>query len=746
MRLPRVLSVVYPTTLEPSVGVLKRFLLTGLFLVGLCLRCPAVSAQKNSEWELLLRRPALSGHEKPLLDEIAKKLDKLSPRFDDAGNLFFLLGSGAPHRLIVTPIDEPGYLVREITQEGFLRVESVPAQPSSQGLNSLDSPQLVTVVTREGREIPGVLTQVFSTELTFQNSASEISRSAKLYVDLGAKNVDEVQKAGVELSDAVVAAREWIKVGKGGEAGPAVGDRFGAYALVTVLQEWERSKANGTTAIALVAQNWIGAGGLAPLLKETRPEELIFIGRNISFVDSFDDTTRSRPGSGVMIGGSTSPAGTNQPLVSEFQAVARKQRIQFHSVFSDKPELLARVPDAFIPKRWATLTVPILWPGTSSEYIAMQDVSQLRMLLEAYLEIPVTRDTSEESLPSATSTRAPEDLIGAYGIGGHEDEVAEVVQNRLAQPLRKMLQRDATGDLVLPIGGGTKKERMPQIVFVAHMDEVGYVVAGIGQDGRLQLEGAGHSYPSYPSGRLMLVHKKEGPPVGGILELPANIPKRELPSVKNVRTYLFVGTHSRLETEKLGISAGDFVTVPKTYTPLIGTRATAPSFDDRMGCAALIQAANDIGPELPGRDVTFVWSRRGGEGARATRAFVQDTVARPSPDLVFAVDAIASLDPPGKRLDGGALGKGFVVPPPDRLKTVPQYYIDHIVELASEEGLSLQHAAVSNDDVEPMLSSPDSIDIPLGWPVRYWNSAAELADMRDFQALTKIIETIARKW
>src|SRR5258708_19875871 len=71
---------------------------------------------------------------------------------------------------------------------------------------------------------------------------------------------------------------------------------------------------------------------------------------------------------------------------------------------------------------------------------------------------------------------------------------------------------------------------------------------------------------------------------------------------------VYVGTQSKKETEEMGIAPGDFVTVPKEYRDLLGTRANGRSFDDRVGCAALIAAANAIGPDLPGRDGTFLWS------------------------------------------------------------------------------------------------------------------------------------------
>jgi putative aminopeptidase len=39
-----------------------------------------------------------------------------------------------------------------------------------------------------------------------------------------------------------------------------------------------------------------------------------------------------------------------------------------------------------------------------------------------------------------------------------------------------------------------------------------------------------------------------------------------------------------------------------------------------------------------------------------------------------------------------------------------------------------------------------STDVALGWPLRYSHSPAEVIDVRDVEALGKIITAIAREW
>ena len=59
--------------------------------------------------------PAVSGYEQQLAGEIRSSIKGFSPQTDNLGNVYVTLGSGAPQRMIVAPIDQPGYVVSEIT-------------------------------------------------------------------------------------------------------------------------------------------------------------------------------------------------------------------------------------------------------------------------------------------------------------------------------------------------------------------------------------------------------------------------------------------------------------------------------------------------------------------------------------------------------------------------------------------------------------------------------------------------------
>jgi putative aminopeptidase FrvX len=313
---------------------------------------------------------------------------------------------------------------------------------------------------------------------------------------------------------------------------------------------------------------------------------------------------------------------------------------------------------------------------------------------------------------------------------------------------------DAAGNLVLHVGDGKKVAKTSRIAFVAHLDEIGYDVKMIEDDGRLQVTVLGGGYSQYFLGHVVLVHEKDGTHVGGVLELPEGWDKPGFEWPSGARSmdepaHVYVGTKSKEETEKLGIAAGDFVTIPKEYRPLLGTRANARSFDDRVGCAALITAVRALSPELPGRDVTFVWSTEEEVGLKGAAAFAEQAARENRvPDFVFAIDTFVSSDSPleSKRFADAKLGEGFVIRAIDNSNIVPLEYLDRVVTLAKENSIPVQYGVTGGGNDGAVFLRYGSVDMALGWPLRYAHSPAEVIDTKDLDALAKIVEEISRKW
>jgi len=176
-------------------------------------------------------------------------------------------------------------------------------------------------------------------------------------------------------------------------------------------------------------------------------------------------------------------------------------------------------------------------------------------------------------------------LVETYGVSGAEGPVRDQVQSRL--PGWATAETDSAGNLWVRVGKGGAP-----VVIVAHLDEIGFRISGIRDDGMLELTQRGGFFLSLFEGRPALVHTQDGPIPGVFTPRDSATLTRRPPGTPRVD----LGTGSRAGTDALGVRVGQTVTMPKEYTRLAGTRATGRSFDDRVGCVALLLALRQLNP------------------------------------------------------------------------------------------------------------------------------------------------------
>src|SRR5262249_11854867 len=160
-------------------------------------------------------------------------------------------------------------------------------------------------------------------------------------------------------------------------------------------------------------------------------------------------------------------------------------------VTATSPRIVGFARAAALPERFAQLRVPLRWPVTPSETAANEDGSKLERLLESYLAIsrPSGGSGSGGGIGRGRGEHPEiEALTEAYGTSGHEGAIRDMVVNQLDPHIQKKVTTDAAGNLVLHLGDERKSKETPRIAFVAHMDEIGYEVKKIDDDGRLQVD------------------------------------------------------------------------------------------------------------------------------------------------------------------------------------------------------------------------------------------------------------------
>lgn len=701
---------------------------------------------------------AVSGHEERLAAAIRERLKALGPKTDNLGNVYVTMGSGTPHKLIAVAMDEPGYVVSGITEDGYLRVQRLPQAAVTPVFDSLNFAQPVWVFTQSGKQVNGVFAGLSVHLQPGRIGGPKMNHPDELYLDIGAKSASEARAAGVDVLDAVTTQRKLQLVGNEQLSGQSSGTFLALTTTLHLLDGAQSAQIKGTVTVAFLAQSWVGGRGMNRLLTELHPDEMIVVGdvepRQANNGKGEAAAEIPKLGTGVVLG-TLSLTTERDDFATELQTLAEASRIPVLVRAAAPPKIAGYVAGAQYPKRIAVVGVPMLWPNTPIETATWGDAQQLLQLLAKYSGLNgAYRHQDKENRERVAAISMIETLARAYGASGHEGAVRAKVKELLPEWARKQTTTDDAGNLILHLGDARMGAKTPRIAFVAHMDELGYEVKKIEDDGRVALEVLGGGYPQYYLGHTELLHKADGNTVGAVMELPDGWDRAGFEWPQSLRAmddpvHAYVGTSSREETERLGIKPGDWVTIEKEYRPLLGTRANARSFDDRVGCTALIAAVKAIGSTLPGRDVTFIWSTEEEVGLKGAAAAAAHLAADgKTPDFVFAIDTFVSSDSPleNRRFGNAELGKGFVVRAVDNSNVVPREYVERVVKLARANNIPVQYGVTGGGNDGAVFTRFGSVDVAMGWPLRYSHSPAEVIDTRDLDTLGRIVAAVAKSW
>jgi putative aminopeptidase FrvX len=696
----------------------------------------------------LIAIPGVSGYEHQVRSAIEMMLPAgARVRADNLGNIVIRTGNGIPHTLIVAPLDESGLVVSAITDEGYLRVHRHTTAPAARVATQFLIGQPVEIVTASGTRVPGV-TATPSTHLRALRDPQDEARLKTLddiWIDVGAATRADVEALGVRMLDSVTLRERGVRLAGSRVSGVAAANRALALTVAEIIRRSAGRGATGSVTFAWAAQSEYGSRGLVRLLDTLRPDRLIVLR---SAAPSADD---ARGGLGRLGEG---------PLVIAKDAMltpsAAKAGVSIQSLPGSQGEL--RLDDKWQQVEKHVVSLPVLFAHTPVETVDARDVDALAALLVAAVDLPPLGPNADAAGPDAAAAPSseppararatggvkPDDalatlgaLVEAYGVSGHEQPVREQILARLPTWAKPVV--DTRGNVSVTFGKAGGKP----LLFIAHMDEVGFEITGFADDGAANVRARGGMYLSVYEAHPVVVHTPKGP-VAAILAPRRGYPKANeaQPSLESLS--LFFGTESAAQSKALGVGVGHSATVRKQLVPLGPHRATGRSMDDRNGSTALLLALKQIDPAAIDNSVTFAWSVEEETGLAGAEHLAESA----RPDTVFAVDTFVSSDTPVdvQRLAGAPLGRGAVLRVLDNSTIVRPAIVDRIVGVAKTAKVPLQLGTTRGGTDAGAFSAGGAIDVGLSWPGRYSHSPVEIMDRRDLDALVRLIAALARTY
>lgn len=299
---------------------------------------------------------------------------------DRIGNVVGTLeGGSGKHYAIVAHADEVGFLVSSIDERGFLRVKW-NTQGHLPDLRLLPG-QWVLIMTEKGL-IPGVFC-VKTAHLAGPEGKGRIPTYEEVFLDIGAKNVEDIQELGINIGDPVIYAAPVEKLLNHHVSGKSMDDRVGLVVLLRVLGQFAKvpkAKRPTITFVSTVMEE-LGAKGAAAVAKDLDVDAVIIL--DIGLADDHPGTkgeTGISLGKGPIVVIKDNTMHYSHEFVQSIIKAAEKEKIPvqravFHSYMTDGVQFASQGQIVSV------LAVPCRYSHSSFETVNLLDVDMTIHLL-----------------------------------------------------------------------------------------------------------------------------------------------------------------------------------------------------------------------------------------------------------------------------------------------------------------------------------------------------------------------------
>lgn len=327
------------------------------------------------------------------------------------------------------------------------------------------------------------------------------------------------------------------------------------------------------------------------------------------------------------------------------------------------------------------------------------------------------------------------------GISGSETSIARIMKSELSGSSN--FSKDNMGSVTFEFKGSADK---PKIMFVAHMDEIGFIVADILPSGFIKIQNIGGWNPNTLLSSPVEIINSKGEKYPGIIgAVPVHFLKNRQDSKPDINNmFVDIGATSKEDVENnFGIQLGDqIVPVTNFHFSEKNRRMFSKAFDDRAGIAATIQIGKFLEKREHPNTVYCVGSVQEEVGTRGAQTIANYTDA----DICFVLEGAPADDIPGIPYSSQTgVGKGAHVRVFDPTMIVNPELKNFVVDVAKKNNIKIQLTVRKGGGTDGRQFHVAGRGIPtivLGVPVRYAHSHNCVSSMDDFEELMKLLEKI----
>lgn len=315
-------------------------------------------------------------------------------------------------------------------------------------------------------------------------------------------------------------------------------------------------------------------------------------------------------------------------------------------------------------------------------------------------------------------------LTSVYGPSGHEERIRQTIIEEVKDWVDEY-RVDALGNLITVRHAGTP-EGARRVMLAAHMDEIGVIVTHVDEKGFCRFAPVGGVRPQMLLGARVVFANGA---VGTFGAEGHPLPDKEL---KMDEMYLDVGATSK---EEMPVSVGDVAAFQHSFADL-GQRLLAHNFDDRIGCAILIQTLREL-RDSP-HEIYAVFTAQEEVGVRGATTSGYGI----NPDLGLAIDVTATGDTPEAHPMGVSLGKGPAIKVMDRGMIVHPRVKELLIETARSLEIPYQLEVLEFGSTDARGIQMAREGVPAGVvsvPSRYVHTTSQMVDYGDVVGAVKLL-------
>jgi len=313
------------------------------------------------------------------------------------------------------------------------------------------------------------------------------------------------------------------------------------------------------------------------------------------------------------------------------------------------------------------------------------------------------------------------------GAPGFEKPVRDLVVS-LVSPYVDEVRIDNIGN-VIALKKGTRNLDGKRVMLAAHLDEIGFIVSHIDEQGFLRFNTLGGFDPKTLTAQRVIVHGKKDL-IGVMGSKPIHVMTAEEKTKLPKTTDFFIDLGMPKEEVDKYITIGDPITRDRELIEM-GDCVNCKSIDNRVAVYIVIEALKQL--TNPAYDVYAVFTVQEEVGIRGANVAAHQI----NPDFGIALDTTIAFDVPGAAGHEKVteLGKGTAIKIMDAMTICDYRMVAFMKQVAAKESISWQPELLTAGGTDTAgvqrMGKQGAIAGAISIPTRHLHQVIEMAHKKD---------------